>query len=129
MDIHDNDNTHKTALRAIGDRGEDAVAQYLTDCGYRLIARNYNVPGVGELDIVVEKEGVLYITEVKSRRNIGPYPNSADAVDYRKRRRIYKAARYFMAARGYYGRDIVFQVGCVTHDETGRIQKVEVIPF
>ena len=129
MEIRSDTNTNKTYLRTIGDRGEEVVAQYLVDRGFRIIARNYNVPGIGELDIVVEKEGVLYITEVKSRRNIGPFPHSAEAVDFRKRKRLYNATRHFMAARGYFGRDIVFQIGCVTHDETGRILKVEVIPF
>jgi len=122
---HDN----KTYLRTIGDRGEDAVAQYLTDCGYRVIARNYNVPGVGELDIVLEKEGVLYITEVKSRKNLGPYPHSEESVGFKKRKRIYNTTRHFMSARGYFGRDIVFLLGCVIHDDSGNILKVEVIPF
>jgi len=120
---------NRTYLRTIGDRGEDCVVQYLTDCGYRVIARNYNVPGVGELDIVLEKEGVLYITEVKSRKNIGPYPHSAESVGFAKRKRIYNATRRFMSARGYFDRDIVFLLGCVTHDDAGNILKVEVIPF
>ena len=129
MTTHEDDNSKKTVLREIGDQGEEAVAHYLTNRGFRLIARNYNVPGVGELDLIFEKEGVLYITEVKSRRNNGPYPHSMEAVDFRKRKRIFKTTKRFMAERGYFNRDIVFLLGCVTHDETGQIKKVEVIPF
>ena len=129
MKIQDGTENTKTRLRMIGDRGEDAVAQYLTDCGYRLLVRNYNVPGVGELDLVFEKEQVLYVTEVKSRRNDGPYPHSDEAVDFKKRKKIYMTTRRFMAERGYFGRDIVFLLGCVTHDAAGQIQRVEVIPF
>lgn len=129
MTVHDEDNSNKTHLREIGDRGEDAVAQYLTKRGFRLIARNYNVQGVGELDLVFEKEGVLYITEVKSRMNKGPYPHSVEAVDFKKRKRIFRTTRRFMAERGYYNRDIVFLLGCVTHDDNGEVRKVEVIPF
>ena len=92
----DDDNSKKTLLRKIGDRGEDAVAQYLTKRGFRLIARNYNIPGVGELDLVFEKEGVLYVTEVKSRRNQGPYPHSVEAVDFRKRKRIFRTTKRFL---------------------------------
>ena len=83
MKTQSNINRNKTFLRIIGDRAEDAVAQYLADCGFRLIARNYNVPGIGELDLVFEKEQVLYITEVKSRRTDGPYPHSEEAVDFK----------------------------------------------
>ncbi|MBO4579474.1 MAG: YraN family protein [Clostridiales bacterium] len=125
----DDDNSKKTLLRKIGDRGEDAVAQYLTKRGFRLIARNYNIPGVGELDLVFEKEGVLYVTEVKSRRNQGPYPHSVEAVDFRKRKRIFRTTKRFMAERGYFNRDIVFLLGSVTHDEHGQVQRVEVVQF
>ena len=125
----DDDNSKKTLLRKIGDRGEDAVAEYLSKRGFRLIARNYNIPGLGELDLVFEKEGVLYVTEVKSRRNLGPYPHSVEAVDFRKRKRIFRTTRRFMAERGYYNRDIVFLLGCVTHDDKGQVQKVEVVQF
>lgn len=125
----DDDNSKKTLLRKIGDRGEDAVAQYLTKRGFRLIARNYNIPGVGELDLVFEKEGVLYVTEVKSRKNQGPYPHSVEAVDFRKRKRIFRTTKRFMAERGYFNRDIIFLLGCVTHDDKGQVQKVEVVQF
>ena len=129
MKTQSNINRNKTFLRIIGDRAEDAVAQYLADCGFRLIARNYNVPGIGELDLVFEKEQVLYIIEVKSRRNDGPYPHSEEAVDFKKRKRIYRTAKRFMSERGYFGRDIEFLVGCVTHETDGQISKIEVIPF
>ena len=50
---------------AIGRLGEDIVAGYLYNRGFRIIARNYRKPW-GELDIVAQKDGVLHFVEVKA---------------------------------------------------------------
>lgn len=52
--------------REIGALGESLAARYLVKQGYKLIARNYAVQGVGEIDIIAHKNGTLYFVEVKS---------------------------------------------------------------
>jgi putative endonuclease len=69
-----------------GRRGEDLAAEFLTERGYRIVARNVRVPG-GEIDLVCVESGTLVFVEVKSRE--GPSFGSAlTAVDAQKRRKL-----------------------------------------
>jgi len=119
----------RTEKRITGDMAEDAVAKYMQNRGYRLVARNYTVHNVGELDLVFEKGGEIYVTEVRSRRNTGPYPISSETVDFKKRKKLMRTTRYFLSNRGYDNRNVVFLIGSVTHDRNGIIQNVEILPF
>ena len=50
------DNSDKrTCKRILGDTGEDAVIKMMTDNGFSLICRNFEVHNVGELDCVFRK--------------------------------------------------------------------------
>ena len=50
-----------------GHKGEDAAAKYLEGLGHKILARNWKTKWC-EIDIVSEKDDVLYFTEVKYRR-------------------------------------------------------------
>ena len=50
----------------IGKWGEDAVAAYLAERGYEVIARNARTP-YGEIDIVARQADVTIFVEVKTR--------------------------------------------------------------
>jgi putative endonuclease len=50
----------------IGKWGEDAVAAYLTERGYEIIARNARTP-YGEIDIIAKQADVIIFIEVKTR--------------------------------------------------------------
>ena len=50
----------------IGKWGEDAVAAYLKERGYEILARNARTP-YGEIDIVAKQEDVYIFVEVKTR--------------------------------------------------------------
>lgn len=52
-----------------GKAGEDMAAAYLSDNGYNILARNWR-SGRKELDIVAEKDGVLVVAEIKTRRSL-----------------------------------------------------------
>ena len=85
-------NTNKTFKQYIGTKGEEAAAGLLKDRGYNILRRNYAVHNVGEIDIIAEKEGDIHIFEVRTRRNIGYYPDSAESVIARKRNRVIRTA-------------------------------------
>ena len=119
----------RTSKRKTGDDAEKAVIRLMTENGFSLICRNYEIHNVGELDCVFEKAGDIYVVEVRSRHNKGYYPSSAETVDYRKRRKIERTTQYLIARQRLFDRNIVFLVAQVTHDTSGMIKNIELIPF
>lgn len=120
---------HKTQKRITGNKGEDAVINMMQKQGYKLICRNFEVHNVGELDCVFAKDDDVYVVEVRSRHNTGFYPCSSETVDYRKRKKIVRTTGYLISKYRLYEMNIVFLVAQVTHDTSGMIKKIELIPF
>ena len=58
---------HKTT-RQIGDDSETVATEYLIRAGHKIIKRNWRTKWC-EIDIVSRKDGVIYFTEVKHRKN------------------------------------------------------------
>ncbi len=83
----------------LGRRGEAVAEDFLRRRGCRILARNYRCP-LGELDLVVEEDGVVVFVEVKTRRG-SRAGTGAEAVAPYKRRRLRRLARYFLAAHGF----------------------------
>ena len=111
-----------------GNIAEDAVTRILMRKGLKLVARNYSIPNIGELDIVMVKGRYLYVIEVKSRLE-NNLQSPIDAIDRNKRNKILKTTRIFMLREGYTDYDVIFLAGCVTHNREGVVQKIEIIPF
>lgn len=84
--------------RGLGPWGEEVAARYLLGQGYRIEARNFRVRG-GEADLIVFKEGVVVVVEVKARKN-RTFGSPVQAVDGRKVRRVLQAGRAFCRSRG-----------------------------
>lgn len=79
-----------------GRSGEDAALAAYERRGFRLIERNWRCP-LGELDLVMEKGGLLVFCEVKSRS--GPaFGGGYEAVTWSKRRKLRQVAEAFLAA-------------------------------
>ncbi|HEV2952139.1 MAG TPA: YraN family protein, partial [Actinomycetota bacterium] len=74
------------ATGPIGSRGEDAAAGAYRRRGYRVVTRNWRC-GLGELDLVLERRGVLVFCEVKSRRE-SAFGSGFDAVTRRKQAKL-----------------------------------------
>ncbi len=129
MELKMNENDKKTVKRIIGDSGEDAVIKMMTDKGFQLVCRNYEVHNVGELDCVFKKDNEIYVVEVRSRKNLGNYPSSAETVDHKKRQKILKTTDCLIRKYRFYEMNFVFLVAQVTHDASGMIKNIELIPF
>ena len=74
-----------------GHKGEDAAAKYLEDLGHKILARNWKTKWC-EIDIVSEKDDVLYFTEVKYRRMGG----GLDAITPAKQKQMRFAAELYL---------------------------------
>ena len=115
--------------KTTGDKGEEAAVKAAVDKEYKIRFRNYAVHNVGEIDIIAEKDDDLYIFEVRTRLNIGIYPDSDESVVRSKRRKVMRTAQYYVEQEGLYEKNLVFEVIKVTHDEQGNILGVEFVPF
>jgi putative endonuclease len=124
-----NDKDNRTTKRIIGDNAEEAVVRMMLNDGYSLLCRNFEIHNVGELDCVFMKDRDVFIVEVRTRRNLGNYPSSSETVDFRKRRKIEMTAQYLISRYDLYDRNIVFLVAQVTHDASGMLKNIELIPF
>ncbi len=93
--------TEKLATtRQIGDRGEQAAADWLVADGHEIIARNWRTRYC-EIDIVSSKDDTLYFTEVKYRKNDN-FGGGLAAITAKKQQQMRFAAELFMAKHPQY---------------------------
>ncbi len=99
------------ATGPLGARGEDAAADAYRRRGYRVVARNWRCR-IGEIDLVVERAGVLVFCEVKSRRGVA-FGGGYEAVSRRKQAKIRALAEAFLQAHGSRPDGVRFDVASV----------------
>lgn len=99
-----------------GARAESLAAEVLTRDGWTVLARNWRARG-GELDIVVEREGVLRFVEVKARDPLDD--TGLDAIGASKRRKLVAAAEAWLVERGPPEVEVAFLVAVVSFDPAG----------
>jgi len=104
--------------RERGRWAEDAAAVYLAGRGHRIVGRNVRLQR-GELDLITSRDGHLWFVECKSRgrRDRGP-PHRA--VDARKRRALFAAAREYALRERWAGDYGFLVVSVVPSAEDGR---------
>ena len=79
-----------------GTRGEDAALRVYARRGFRQLARNWRC-SLGELDLVLERRGLLVFCEVKTRAGAA-FGGGYEAVTWSKRRKIRQLAEAFLAS-------------------------------
>lgn len=77
--------------------GERAAWEAYRRRGYRLVARNWRC-ALGELDLVVEMDGVVVFCEVKARSS-SLLGEPFEAVNHEKRRKVRAVAEAFLISR------------------------------
>jgi putative endonuclease len=84
------------AKDVLGRAGEERAAEYLRARGYAILDRNWRCDQ-GEIDIVAAVDDALCVVEVKTRRT-DLYGHPFEAIDERKRRRLWRLAFAWSAA-------------------------------
>ena len=78
----------------LGKKGEDAATEFITEKGYKILARNKRY-GHLEIDIIAEHKDMIVFIEVKSRS--GTYfEQPFQAVNLKKQKKIIKAANIYI---------------------------------
>lgn len=80
---------------ARGRAGEQAALDRYLAFGYRLVARNWRC-NLGELDLILERGGILVVCEVKTRTS-SAFGGGWEAVDGSKQRTIRRVTEAFLS--------------------------------
>jgi putative endonuclease len=92
----------------LGALGERLAAEHLTAQGLQVLDRNWRCRE-GELDIVARDGDALVFCEVKARRGTG-FGTPAEAVTWRKQRRLRLLAQRWLAAHAEHAPGLRFDV-------------------
>ncbi len=84
-----------------GRRAEDLAAAYLAAKGLTIVERNFRAR-VGEIDLIARDGESVVFVEVRARAGAG-FGGAAASVTAAKRRRLERAARLWICARGWNG--------------------------
>ena len=85
----------------VGRKAESLAAEHLKIKGMSVVARNF-LCKVGEIDLVMQDGTEIVFVEVRSRASQS-FGGAAASVDASKRRKVARAARVWLAARGWDG--------------------------
>ncbi len=109
------------ARQTLGEIGENLACEELVRRGYAIVARRYRSRG-GEIDVIAADGPTVVFVEVKTRAG-ADYGSGADAITWRKRRRIVSTATVFLAKERLLDRPVRFDVVAVDlRDDGPRIE-------
>ena len=94
--------------RALGARGEVLAGNWYTERGYAVLDRNWRCRQ-GELDLVLERDGVVVFCEVKTRTS-DAFGIGAEAVGRDKQLRIRRLATEWLSEHGHRAKELRFDV-------------------
>jgi putative endonuclease len=100
-----------------GRTGEQVAATFLSDRGYRVLARNQRTP-LGELDIVCRAASQIVVVEVKARSG-EEFGTGLEAIGPRKARRLRAAAMWWLSEQGLLPCSLRFDAVLVALDGFG----------
>jgi putative endonuclease len=114
----------QTERQRFGVRGEALAERYLASKGWRVLDRRFR-SGHRDIDLIVERNGVVAFVEVKTRRSTD-FGGAIGAVDWRKQRELIRSARVWIDREGRGGEDFRFDVvGVTIEGNRARIRHVE----
>lgn len=103
----------------LGRWGEKRGQRYLRNLGLRTLDRNFSCK-TGELDLImVDCDGTLVFVEIKTRADERFSPAEA-AITWRKKRRMIRAAHYFLVSHDLQDRPCRFDVLVIVLGQAGR---------
>ncbi len=92
----------------LGKLGETFAAELLAAQGYRILEKNFRC-GLGEIDLIAEKNDEIVFVEVKTRRS-DRFGCPAESVTREKQRHMKRTAEYYLITHDGNGRTVQFQV-------------------
>lgn len=106
----------------IGQKAEKQVAALLKDRGFRILGRNWKTK-VCEIDIIAQKEDVIYFVEVKYRRQEAQ-GSGVEYITPKKLNRLHFAAEIWNQQHGWNG-DWRLVAAAVSANSTMQLIEIE----
>jgi putative endonuclease len=104
------------ARQRLGARGEARAAAWYVERGYEVVAQNWRVRD-GEIDLVVARDGVVVVCEVKTRSSTA-FGTGLDAITFAKQRRLRRlAAAFLQTHHDHRGALVRFDVVSIVGDQ------------
>ncbi|PCJ37272.1 MAG: hypothetical protein COA93_00190 [Alphaproteobacteria bacterium] len=105
------DKTYQKKKRAYlwGQGAEWLAICFLTLKGYRIVARRFKCKS-GEIDLIAQKRNLICFIEVKARKTTH---DALYALSHKQKRRISKAAEWYIAKNGHHDNIYRFDVMAV----------------
>ncbi|HEX2780010.1 MAG TPA: YraN family protein [Gemmatimonadaceae bacterium] len=97
-----------TATQRLGELGERIAERWLSLKGWRVLYRRFR-SGRRDVDLVVERDGVVAFVEVKARRG-DAFGGPVAAVGWRKQRELSRSALVWVDRHGREGEEYRFDV-------------------
>ena len=95
-----NTSEQKITNKQLGNQGEQTVVDFLVTARHEIVARNYKTK-LFEVDIISQKNEVLYFTEVKYRSS-HDFGEALDFIDKKKQQKMHLAVAGFLAIHPEY---------------------------
>ena len=112
------------ARQAFGELGERVAERWLRRQGWRVMQRRFR-NGHRDIDLVVERAGVVAFVEVKARRG-DRFGTPVEAVHWRKQRELARSAAVWIDRHGLPDENYRFDVvGVLMAGEHVRVRHVE----
>lgn len=112
------------ARQALGEQGERIAERWLRRRGWRVLQRRFR-SGHRDIDLVVERDGLVAFVEVKARRSAG-FGGPVAAVNWRKQKELGRSARVWIDRHGRQPEAYRFDVvGVIVEPGRVRVRHVE----
>lgn len=85
--------------RRFGDAGEDLAVSFFERRGFRVVTRNW-LCRLGEIDLILERRGVLHFVEVKTRRSLA-YGFPEESITGKKLRHLGRTIEAYFSRHGH----------------------------
>lgn len=115
--------------RTLGSMGEKFALDYLTANNYKLLAQNYRVGRLGEIDIIARENEYICFIEVKARSS-ALFGTPAEAVGRRKQENIRKLASIYLDRHQMQDQCVRFDIVEVIFSKAGEgfnVKKINLI--
>jgi len=104
----------KNSRQVFGSFAEKEAEKYLKKKGYSILEKNFSTP-LGEIDLIVEKDGILIFVEVKAGKQDSDF-SPAVHYNFQKQKKLLQLAKFY-EAKTKFDQQMQFDLVVVTQKE------------